>query len=216
MTLRRLRDVDLTPDIIANATRILKEHYGDPLGTEVPFESAGSRFMARLERHYHPPGGSLKPWGPHTGVSTFTILEDDAEASEVTTPAPVGRFVLGITSNERLRGVHPDLVKVVRRAIEITPIDFSIVEGLRTLARQRELVGSGASQTMASRHLTGHAVDVAPFEGGQIHWDWPRFRVLAPAIQQAAADVDVNVEWGANWTGFPDGPHWQLPWKLYP
>jgi peptidoglycan L-alanyl-D-glutamate endopeptidase CwlK len=115
-----------------------------------------------------------------------------------------------------LSGVHPDLVKVAKRAIEVTDIDFSVIEGLRTLARQKELLAAGKSQTLKSRHLTGHAVDLAPWVGGAIQWDWPRIRQLAVSVKAAAEDVGVKVEWGGNWAGFPDGPHWQLPWKEYP
>jgi peptidoglycan L-alanyl-D-glutamate endopeptidase CwlK len=205
----------LTPDIIANASRILRELYPRELGAESLFDSGGRHYVAVLERHYHPPGGPLKPWGAHKGISTFEVVDPTVGQSLAGTPKP-GPFALGVTSQARLQGVHPDLVRVVRRAIEITTIDFSVVEGLRTRERQRQLVAQGKSQTLKSRHLTGHAVDLAPFFGGQIHWDWPRFRELAPCVQQAAKDCNVPIEWGGNWPGFPDGPHWQLPWSVYP
>ncbi|API60526.1 peptidase M15 [Tardibacter chloracetimidivorans] len=125
-------------------------------------------------------------------------------------------YTLSIRSLSRLEGVHPDLVKVIRRAIEITPIDFAVIEGLRTRERQKELVAAGASKTMNSRHITGHAVDIAPWVGGTIRWDWPLFHKLAPAVKQAAADVGVPVTWGGDWRSFKDGPHWELPRKQYP
>lgn len=125
-------------------------------------------------------------------------------------------FVLGTRSKSKLVGVHPDMVKVVERAIAITPVDFVVVEGMRTNARQKELVAAGASKTMKSRHLTGHAVDIAPCVGGKVRWDWPLFHQLAPAVKQAAVDTGIEVEWGGDWANFPDGPHWQLPWAKYP
>lgn len=125
-------------------------------------------------------------------------------------------YVLGDKSLAKLQGVNPDLVKVVKRAIELTPVDFTVIEGLRTVERQRELVASGASTTMKSRHLDGHAVDIAPVVGGEVRWDWPLYRKIAPAMKQAAKEVGVPIEWGGDWIKFKDGPHWQLPWKQYP
>lgn len=119
-------------------------------------------------------------------------------------------------SEKRLQGVHPNLVAVVRRALEIGPLDFSVVEGLRTEARQRQLVAQGASRTMNSRHLTGHAVDIAPFVGGQIRWDWPLFHQLAPAMKQAAQELNVPIIWGGDWRTFKDGPHFELDRRIYP
>lgn len=125
-------------------------------------------------------------------------------------------FKLGAVSEKNLVGVHPDLVKVVRRAIEITAVDFRVIEGLRSLERQRQLVAKGASQTMRSRHLTGHAVDLAAMVGGSIRWDWPLYDRIAVAMKQAAEDVGVPIEWGGRWASFKDGPHYQLPWSKYP
>lgn len=125
-------------------------------------------------------------------------------------------YVLGRRSRARLRGVHPDLSRVLERAIAITPVDFAVVEGLRTPARQQALVAAGASQTMRSRHLTGHAADIAPYVDGAIRWDWPLFHQIAPAVKQAAAELRVPIEWGGDWRAFSDGPHWQLPWPEYP
>lgn len=119
-------------------------------------------------------------------------------------------------SEKNLVGVHPDLVRVMRAALQDAPLDFMVIEGLRTIERQRQLVAKGASQTMRSRHLTGHAVDIAPVVGGTIRWDWPLFHRLAPAVKLAAAEAGVPLEWGGDWKSFPDGPHWQLPWSRYP
>ena len=123
---------------------------------------------------------------------------------------------LGPQSELLLRGVHPDLIKVIRRAIATTKIDFKVLEGVRSVARQRELVKKGASQTMKSRHIHGFAVDIAPFVAGQIRWDWPLYFQLAATVKQAAKDVGVPVEWGGDWKTFKDGPHWQLPARKYP
>lgn len=125
-------------------------------------------------------------------------------------------FQLDARSLQRLQGVHPDLVKVITRAAALSPVEFRVIEGLRTLKRQRELVASGASKTMNSRHLTGHAVDIAPYVGGTIRWDWPLFHKLAPAVKQAAAELKVAIEWGGDWRTFKDGPHFQLPFAGYP
>lgn len=125
-------------------------------------------------------------------------------------------YNLSKKSKDRLSGVHQDLVKVVERAIEITEIDFAVLEGVRSKTRQEQLVKAGASQTMKSRHLTGHAVDLGAYVAGSVRWDWPLYHKLAVAVKQAAAELQVPIEWGGDWTTFKDGPHWQLPWKDYP
>ncbi len=132
--------------------------------------------------------------------------------------------MLDARSEARLQGVNPRLVAVIRRASEISPIPFIVTEGLRSQQRQAELVKAGASRTMNSRHLTGHAVDIAPMVGGQVRWDWPLFLQLAQFVGQAAKDLDTAVVWGGTWallearayaaselhTRFPDGPHFEL------
>lgn len=125
-------------------------------------------------------------------------------------------FSLGPRSKARLQDVNPDLVKVVERAIKLSEVDFTVIEGVRTLDRQRKLVEAGASQTMKSRHLTGHAVDLAAWVDEQVDWSWPLYDKIAAAMKQASAQVGVPIEWGGNWTSFRDGPHFQLPWKDYP
>lgn len=116
----------------------------------------------------------------------------------------------------KLQGVHKDLVHVVETAAQQTDIDFIVTEGLRTLKRQRELFAHGATQTMKSRHLTGHAVDLAVKVGDEIRWDWPLYAHLAEVMKKAAAAVNVEIEWGGDWRSFKDGPHFQLPWDKYP
>ena len=119
-------------------------------------------------------------------------------------------------SENNLVGVHPDLVRVVRRALLLSTVDFAVIEGLRTESRQKQLVAAGASKTLKSRHLTGHAIDVAPVIGGKISWDWPPYNEIAKAMDTAATLENVPVEWGGRWKTFKDGPHWQLPKKQYP
>lgn len=128
-------------------------------------------------------------------------------------------MILNTTSHQRLRGVHPDLVRVVRRcAAEWADPEtgFIVTQGLRTLKEQKLLKAKGASRTLRSRHLTGHAVDLAVSVQGQVRWDWPLYAKLAKAMKAAAKAEKVPLEWGGDWTSFKDGPHFQLPWAKYP
>jgi hypothetical protein len=99
---------------------------------------------------------------------------------------------------------------VVKRAIEITPVDFVVIEGLRTKARQAYLLDAGKSRTMNSYHLTGHAVDIAPIVNGKVSWDWKFFHPMVAAMKQAADELGVKITAGADWKTFPDGPHFQI------
>lgn len=166
------------------------------------------------------------------------VEQQNASHPGLATPKPdqplleASGFELGDKSLKRLEGVNNNLVKVVKRAIEITPIDFMVVEGVRTKERQRQLVAKGASKTMNSRHLTGHAVDIAPVVNGQVSWDFNDYYPLAKAMAQAATELGVKVRWGGAWTTitgkdgtpqdwvkayragggrFLDGPHFELP-----
>src|SRR5690606_23825635 len=114
-------------------------------------------------------------------------------------------------SVDRLKGVHPDLQRVVHRAAEITGHPFIITGGLRTQERQRALLAAGASKTMKSRHITGHAVDLAAMVGDEVRWDWPLYHQLAAVMKEAAQIEGVPIEWGGDWRTFKDGPHFQLP-----
>lgn len=146
-------------------------------------------------------------------------------------------FKLSKKSLTNLVGVKEPLVKVVQRAIELTSIDFVVIEGLRTVKRQQELVNQGASQTMNSKHITGNAVDLAAWLG-TVRWELPLYFKLADAMQQAAIELDVGIKWGGAWSvpdvrlyrgtmeqahneyvalrrsegrkAFIDGPHWEL------
>lgn len=125
-------------------------------------------------------------------------------------------FQLGPRSKMRLNGVHPDLVKVVERAIQISTVDFTVLEGLRSPQRQRALYDAGASQTLNSRHITGHAVDLGAWVDDQIDWSWPLYDKIAAAMKEAAKQTGVPIEWGGDFRTFKDGPHFQLPRKEYP
>lgn len=119
-------------------------------------------------------------------------------------------------SESRLHGVHPDLIRVARRALELTEVDFGITEGLRDHDRQQQLVAAGASQTRNSRHLTGHAVDVVAWVGGRIAWDWPLYERIAAAFKQAASELEIPIVWGGDWATLRDGPHYELDRRSYP
>lgn len=128
----------------------------------------------------------------------------------------MNKFKLSRRSLERMQKVHPDLVKVVMLAIELTEVDFGVIEGVRTIEKQREYVAKGASKTMNSRHLTGHAVDLAAYIGSEVRWDWPLYHKIAAAMKTAANDLGVAIVWGGDWRTFKDGPHFELDRKVYP
>jgi peptidoglycan L-alanyl-D-glutamate endopeptidase CwlK len=148
-------------------------------------------------------------------------------------------YVLGAKSLAKLEGVHPDLVRVVRRAIAITTQDFAVFEGLRTLKTQREYMRRGVTRTLASKHLKqpdgfGHAVDLVPWIDGALRWEWGPIWHIAEAMRQAAIAEAVSLTWGGVWDqrlndlgadlkaavsaysarhpgpDFLDGPHFQL------
>ena len=119
-------------------------------------------------------------------------------------------------SLKNLQGIHPDLRRVVDRALQDSPLDFVVIEGLRTKERQKQLVASGASKTMNSRHITGHAVDLVPIgPNGKAAFDWPLYDRLGPAVKEAAAKEGVQITWGGDWSSFRDGPHFELNRSVY-
>lgn len=124
----------------------------------------------------------------------------------------MSNFKLSQRSLRNLEEVHSGLVMVVKEAIKITKVDFCVTEGIRTVDRQRKLFEAGATTTMRSRHLDGHAVDLAAYVDGSIRWDWPLYHKIAEAMQAASDDLKIKVEWGGKWRKFPDGPHFQIPW----
>ena len=118
---------------------------------------------------------------------------------------------------QRLKGVHPDLVAVIEAAVARAPWPVMVIEGLRTSERQAALKAAGKSKTMNSRHLTGHAVDIAPVLGGSIPWDtWEMFEALADLVKAEAKRQGVKLVWGGDWPRFRDGPHYELDRKRYP
>lgn len=123
-----------------------------------------------------------------------------------------------------MRGIHPDLRAVLDRALHESPHDFVVTEGLRTLERQRELVRIGASTTMNSRHITGHAVDLYAWvdvnrDGKVVFEEMASPRLLtniATSIKAAALAEGVPIVWGGDWKKFRDLPHWELDRRFYP
>ena len=109
-------------------------------------------------------------------------------------------YKLSTRSQERLMGVEPELKEVVYEAIKVTKIDFGVIEGLRTEEKQKQLVESGASQTMKSKHLEGRAVALMAYIGGRGSWELNVYDEIADAMKEAAVKVDVAVRWGAAWT----------------
>lgn len=118
-------------------------------------------------------------------------------------------YQLGKASEERLQGVHPHLVAVVRKAITLTRQDFTVHEGVRSLATQRDYVARGASQTLASRHLVGpdgygHAVDLCAWAGGMIRWEWALYLPIADAMRRAARELGIPLRYGGGWYRLED------------
>ncbi len=129
-------------------------------------------------------------------------------------------FQLGPRSKMRLNGVHPDLVKVVERAIQITTVDFTVLEGVRSVERQRKLLEAGSSWTMNSRHIPGpdgyaKAVDLGAWVDDQVDWSWPLYMEIAKAMKTAAKELKVPIVSGVDWK-VKDGPHHELDRKEYP
>ncbi len=115
----------------------------------------------------------------------------------------------------KLSGVHKDLQRVMLASIVDSPYDFGISEGLRTKERQQELFDSGKSQTMRSRHLTGHAVDIVLFIDGKANWDFEKYRLVAYHIKGKAKELNIPIVWGGDWISFKDGPHFELNRSKY-
>lgn len=136
-----------------------------------------------------------------------------------------------IDPKNRLINAHPDLVRVIKRAAELTTVPFRVGETIRSRERQMQLVAGGKSTTMNSRHLAhkvdgkSRAVDLIAFpdldkdgviDDNELSWIWNYYVQIAKAVKQAAAELKIPVEWGGDWKTFKDGPHFQLPWKEYP
>lgn len=155
----------------------------------------------------------------------------------------MSQFKLDTKSLKELDGVHADLVAVVTRAIALSVQDFAVHDGVRTIEEQKRMVESGAAQTMDSRHLTGHAVDLVPYVNGKLRWEWEPIYRIADAVRIAARELAIPLRWGAAWDidfttseslpenivsdyakrrreagkkAFLDGPHFELPKASYP
>lgn len=115
-------------------------------------------------------------------------------------------YKLSAQSEKELNGVHDDLVSVVRRAAELTAQEFAVHDGIRTLAEQKQMVRSGASQTLDSRHLTGHAVDLVPVINGKLRWEWGPIYLIADAVKAAAKELQIPLRWGAHGTSILPSP----------
>ena len=119
-------------------------------------------------------------------------------------------FKLSKKSLAKLNEVNPDLQKLVKNAIGLSTIDFGISEGMRTKDRQQVLYDTGKSQTMNSRHLTGHAVDVYAWKDGAVSWEFEDYETINIAFSQAAKLTNIDYVWGGSWKSFKDGPHFEL------
>lgn len=154
---------------------------------------------------------------PGRGTKAALLKALGPTAAPEEPPATSAPLEWDARSARSLEGVHPDLVRVMALARDTSPVPFVVIEGLRTVQRQKELVARGASKTMRSRHLTGHAVDIVPLNpDGKIAFDWPLYNRLLPAVREAAKTLGVACEFGADWPRFRDGPHVQLDWAAYP
>ena len=120
-------------------------------------------------------------------------------------------------SIKAMAGVHPDLVKVAYRALELCNTDFTVIEGVRTVEKQREYLAKGASRTMKSYHLVhedgyGHALDIYPYYDGSVQCEAPyaKFKEISEAMKAAATELGVRITWGGDWKSFQDTPHYQI------
>lgn len=119
-------------------------------------------------------------------------------------------------SIEMLKNVHPALMELAFKALDLSVIDFSITEGVRTIERQKQLFKDGKSKTLNSRHLSGHAIDVFAYPTPSGSWEFKYYQDIATAFKNASEILNIPIEWGGDWKPFCDGPHFQLPWKQYP
>ncbi len=138
-------------------------------------------------------------------------------------------YNLSRASENMMVGVHPDLVAVVRLAIQKTDIDFKVGEGVRTIERQRKLVAEGKSKTLNSRHIPGRdglgkAVDLWVLVDGKVSWEQKYYVQMAKHVLAAAKELGIAIRWGGDWDQdgdwrdekFFDGPHFELLSRVYP
>lgn len=126
------------------------------------------------------------------------------------------QYRFSVRSIDNLQRVHPALVLITGLALALSPVDFGVIDGIRTMEEQQKLFAAGKTRTMNSRHLTGHAIDLGAYVGAKLSWDWSYYEQIAVAMKQAARTLGIPLEWGGDWTTFKDGPHFQLPRNLYP
>lgn len=119
-------------------------------------------------------------------------------------------FKFSEKSYAAMKGVDPRLVAVATLALSRSPIDFVVTEGLRSIERQNKLLAEGKSKTIKSKHLIGHAIDIAPIINGKVSWDFSEFEKVAVIMKRAALDLDIPLFWGGDWKSFKDGPHFQI------
>lgn len=155
----------------------------------------------------------------------------------------MGDFKFGPSSMKELKDVHQDLVAVVKKTLIYSVQDFAVHDGIRSLDEQKQMLAKGASKTLDSRHITGHAVDLVPYINGKLRWEWPPIFLIAEAVRMAAKELNVPLRWGAAWDidftdsyeapedlmadystrikrqgkrPFLDGPHFELKRTHYP
>ena len=162
----------------------------------------------------------------------LALQEEDVNIREPETPTnqePTKTgFKFGTRSLKSLKGIHPDLSKVLTKAIETSPIDFTITDGLRTTAQQKALYAKGRTTSGSivtnadgvknkSNHQAksdgyGYAVDLYPYYNGsvQVNDDKTLINKIAPHIKKVAKEMGINIEWGGDWKSFKDYPHFEL------
>ncbi|MCS3505459.1 M15 family metallopeptidase [Achromobacter sp. JUb104] len=155
----------------------------------------------------------------------------------------MGVFVLSAGSKKELLRVHEALVSIVEKAVQLSVQEFAVHDGIRTIAEQQQMVQRGASQTLDSRHVSGHAVDLVPYINGKLRWEWPPIYLIADAMRIGAQELKIPLRWGGAWdvdftnstelpedlvanyvarrkkqglSAFIDGPHFELQRSQYP
>ena len=155
----------------------------------------------------------------------------------------MGTFALSAASRKELVRVHQALVSVVEKAAQLSVQEFAVHDGVRTVDEQKQMVQKGAAQTLDSRHVTGHAVDLVPYINGKLRWEWPPIYLIADAMRMGAQELKIPLRWGGAWdvdftasveppadlvanyvsrrrkqglSAFIDGPHFELPRSRYP
>lgn len=211
-----------------------------PKGDDMAKDDLIEALQRLLAASGHDPGKIDGIRGPRTEAAARAYL-----AKVRPKPSSVPAYLTGkgkvewdARSAKALQGVHPDLVRVAERARQLSPRPFVVIEGLRSLAQQKANVAKGVSQTMNSRHLTGHAIDVLPTDGkGNVSFAWDLIYPLAGVFAVAATELGVPIRWGGNWNEdfglvrsaaeakamhgryrgtLHDGPHYELDRSRYP